>query len=121
MSSKFYNTLLNAGYVNPVSEGALVTGITKVQSTAALGEVSIKQLDGGGIILPPGSDPGEVIGKIDTTNILEEWTLKNAFLTKVAFGDTLDYASEELVDISITVTYDYAQYSSVPGGIALGM
>jgi hypothetical protein len=121
IGSKFYNALLNSGYVNPVSESALVTGLTKVQTTSAIGEVTIKQLDGGGIILPPGADPGEVRGGPDVTNVIEEWTLKNAFLTKVAWGDTLDYASEELVNVSITVQYDYATYSSVPGGIPLGI
>ena len=60
-------------------------------------------------------------GGPDVTNVIEEWTLKNAFLTKVAWGDTLDYASEELVNVSITVQYDYATYSSVPGGIPLGV
>ena len=121
VGSKFYKALLNAGYVQPVSEAALVTGITKVQTTSTIGEVSIKQLDGGGIILPPGSDPGEVVGATDTTNIVEEWVLKNAFLTKVAFGDTLDYSSEELVNVAVTVTYDYALYQSVPGGVPLGV
>ena len=64
---------------------------------------------------------GEVAGAIDTTNIVEEWVLKNAFLTKVAFGDTLDYSSEELINVSVTVTYDYAEYLSVAGGVPLGV
>ena len=115
VGSKFYNALLNAGYVNPISEGALLTGITKVQSTSALGEVRIKQLDGGGVILPPGVDPGAIPGLIDNTRIVEEWTLKNAWLTKVDFGK-LDYNSEDLISISTTITYDFATYSSVPGG-----
>ena len=116
--SKFYSALLNAGYVAPVSEAALTTGITKVGTTSTIGEVRIKQLDGGGVILPAGADPGEVIGAIDSTNIVEEWTLKNAFIKSVGFGD-LDYGSEELVTVSVGLTYDYATYSSVPGGIAL--
>jgi len=116
VGSKFYNALLNAGYVNPVSETSLVTGITKIQSTSALGEVRIKQLDGGGILLPAGLDPGEVIGAVDDTRIVEEWTLKNAWLTKVEFGK-LDYGTEDLISISTTITYDFATYSSVPGGM----
>jgi hypothetical protein len=116
--SKFYSALLNSGYVAPVSEAALTTGITKVGTTSTIGEVRIKQLDGGGVILPAGADPGEVIGAIDSTNIVEEWTLKNAFIKSVNFGD-LDYGSEELVTVSVGLTYDYATYSSVPGGIAL--
>jgi hypothetical protein len=118
VGSKFYAALLNSGYVAPTSESALVTGITKVGTTSTIGEVRIKQLDGGGVLLPAGSDPGEVIGAIDATNIIEEWTLKNAFITKVAFGDTLGYDSEDIINVTVGLTYDYATYSSVPGGTA---
>jgi len=119
VGSKFYASLLNAGYVQPTSEAALVTGVTKVSTTSAIGEVRIKQLDGGGVILPAGADPGEVIGAVDSTRIIEEWTLKNAFIKGVKFGDGMDYASEDLVDISVDIVYDYATYQSVPGGLAL--
>tara|TARA_B100000287_G_scaffold435112_1_gene501878 strand:- start:5756 stop:6352 length:597 start_codon:yes stop_codon:yes gene_type:complete len=116
VGSKFYNALLNAGYVNPESNLSLLTGITKVQSTSALGEVRIKQLDGGGIILPVGVDPGDMEGAVDDTRIVEEWTLKNAWLSNVMFGK-LTYASEDLVSISTTIIYDYATYQSVAGGL----
>ena len=119
VGSKFYAALLNSGYVAPTSESGLVTGVTKVGTTSTIGEVRIKQLDGGGVILPAGSDPGEVVGAVDATNILEEWTLKNAFITDAQFGSALAYASEELVEISVTLTYDYATYSSVAGGTPL--
>ena len=113
VGSKFYNALLNSGYVVPTSESALVTGITKVQVTSVIGEVKIKQLDGGGIILPAGFDPGEIRGAIDATNIVEEWTLKNAFIKTVDFG-AVGYDSEEIVEISVGLTYDYATYSGNP-------
>ena len=112
VGSKFYNALLNAGYVNPVSEGALVTGITKVASTATLGEVRIKQLDGGGVVLQPGADPGDVQGAVDVTNVIEEWTLKNAFIKGVQFGEGLGYESEDLVEVQLDLVYDYATYSN---------
>lgn len=112
VGSKFYRALLNSGYVAPTSEGALVTGVTKVGSTSALGEVRIKQLDGGGIILPPGSDPGDVLGVVDVTNVIEEWTLKNAFIKGVTFGEGMGYESEDLVDVGVDLVYDYATYSS---------
>ena len=41
VGSKFYNALLNSGYVNPVSESALLTGITKVGTTSTIGEVCV--------------------------------------------------------------------------------
>ncbi|MDP6999876.1 MAG: hypothetical protein QF569_27730 [Candidatus Poribacteria bacterium] len=111
VGSKFYNALLNAGYVNPVDSTSLLTGITKVQATSTLGEVRIKQLDGGGVLLPAGIDPGDVIAAVDDTRIVEEWTLKNAWLNNVSFGK-LSYATEDLVSITAKVTYDYATYSS---------
>ena len=40
-------------------------------------------------------------------NVLEKWTLNNPFLTNVDFGN-LDYSSDELVDISMTIRYDWA-------------
>ena len=112
VGSKFYSALVNSGYIAPTTESALVTGVTKVGTTSTLGEVRIKQLDGGGLILPAGSDPGEVIGAVDSTNILEEWTLKNAFVNQVQFGETLGYDSEDLVTVTVSLTYDYATYSS---------
>jgi|TARA_R110000824_G_scaffold96870_1_gene231619 hypothetical protein len=112
VGSKFYSALVNSGYIAPTTESALVTGVTKVGTTSTLGEVRIKQLDGGGLILPAGSDPGEVIGAVDSTNILEEWTLKNAFVNQVQFGETLGYDSEDLVTVTVSLTYDYATYNS---------
>ncbi len=116
VGSKFYNALLNAGYVNPVSETSLLTGITKVQATSTLGEVRIKQLDGGGVIVPAGFDPGDIEGIVDDTRIVEEWTLKNSWLSNVDFGK-LTYATEDLVSITCKIIYDYATYNAVPGGI----
>ena len=114
VGSKFYTALKNSGYVAPVSESNLITGVTKVASTSALGEVRIQQLDGGGIILPAGGDPGEVVGAVDQTTIVEEWTLKNAFIKGIKFGEGLSYESEDLVEVSCDVIYDYATYSNNP-------
>ena len=47
--------------------------------------------------------------------------IKNAFLTKVSFGESLDYSSEEIVNVSVTITYDYAEYNSVAGGLPLAI
>ncbi len=120
VGSKFYNALRNSGYVEPVDEAGLLTGVTKVGTVGTIGEVTIKQLDGGGIILPAGVDPGEVRGPVDATNYVEEWTLKNAFLKSVKFADTLDYGSEEIINVTVDISYDYATYSSVDGGVPLG-
>ena len=111
VGGKFYNALLNSGYVKPISEANLLTGVTKVATTATIGEVKIQQLDGGGVILPAGQDPGDVVGGVDVTNIVGEWTLKNAFIKSVKWGESLDYSNEGLVEVAVSITYDYAQYS----------
>jgi hypothetical protein len=38
---------------------------------------------------------------------VEEWKLKGTFIQSVNFG-TLDYASDDLTDITVTLSYDYA-------------
>jgi len=43
----------------------------------------------------------------DGGKVLEEWTLNNAFITNVKFGD-FDYSSEDMREISITFKYDWA-------------
>jgi hypothetical protein len=87
------NVLLNAGYGVPSSEtapGSQVSTIGKRKFAGALGNtIDIMQLDADGL----------------TT---EKWQIHNPFFTNVQFG-TLDYSSEEIVEISTTVRYDWAQ------------
>lgn len=40
-------------------------------------------------------------------DIVEEWTLKGAFIQSANFGD-LDYATSDPVEIAVTLQYDYA-------------
>ena len=119
VGSKFMNALRNSGYEFPTSEAALTTGITKVGSTSTIGEVRIKQLDGGGVTLAAGADPGDVPGSVDTTNVLEEWTLKNAFIKGVTFGDAMAYDQEGLVEVKVSLVYDYATYANGPFPLAV--
>lgn len=109
--SKFYNALRNSGYVLPTSVDALTHGVTKVGSHAALGLVRVQQLDGGGVIPLDGVDPGDkAFTALDSPDIVDEWTLHNAFIKSVKFGD-LDYSTEDLIEISVGLTFDYASYS----------
>jgi len=66
-------------------------GTAKEKATAYLGEFVIHQMDSNG-------------------KLLEEWTLKNAWAKSVSFG-SLDYSSDELVTLDITLTYDYVVFS----------
>jgi hypothetical protein len=42
--------------------------------------------------------------------IIEQWTLKNAFITETNFG-SLDWSSEDVVNIELTLRYDWALFS----------
>ena len=95
--------------MKPLNEDAVASGLTKASSHQALGEVKIQQLDGGVQSGGPltADDLGGLVNRISDTNIVEEWTLKNAFLTKVDFGK-LNYGEEGLVEVALVVDYDYA-------------
>jgi len=49
-----------------------------------------------------------LITKIDSKGApIEIWTLFNAFIKSIKYGD-LDYSSDELLDITLTISYDSA-------------
>jgi len=89
-----YDTLLQSSY-NPKGDGYFAEGIQKVRAVNNFrlgGDLVIHQIDSEG-------------------KILEEWELKNPWVKSVSFG-TLDYSSDELVTIDITVTYDWANLTN---------
>ena len=47
----------------------------------------------------------QVLGPVG--DVVEEWTLKGAFITEANFNE-LDFASSEVADIALTLQYDYA-------------
>ena len=55
------------------------------------------------------------VGGGSESQIVGQWTLLNAFFTDVNFG-THDYGSEEMVDISLTIQYDWAEYEKSATG-----
>ena len=75
-------------------EEAAGTTITKEAATSTLGQINIKQISGGSA-----GDP--------TTTIVEEWVLKRAWVKSVDFGE-LDYTSDDLINIELTIRYDWA-------------
>ena len=74
-----------AGYTNPQIN---TTGIQKNGFDGIGGNLIINQLDS------------------DGKNI-EKWQLMNSFIKTVNYG-SLDYSSDELVQIEMTISYDYA-------------
>ena len=81
--------LEGAGYHLP-QNGNLTTSITKEKAVNALGNVVITQFG------------------TDINDKVEEWTLKNAFVTNVDWGE-LNYESDDLTNITLTIRYDWAE------------
>lgn len=94
------NVLLAAGYGVPQNDGLTpeqMATIGKNKFAGALGrKIYIQQVDADGLKI-------------------EEWELNNPFFTNVEFG-SLDYSSEEIVEISCTVRYDWAKLNPSLGG-----
>jgi len=99
-SQRLGKLLYDAGYQVP-NDPNDVTTISKAAANTTLGAVTIMQFGGGRDILQ-----GQTTSD---TGLIETWTLNNPFITKVNFG-SLDYSSEELVDIELTIRYDWASY-----------
>jgi hypothetical protein len=97
-SATLETILGQSGYNLPFSrEQATSDVVTKEDACDALGTVYIKQIGRG------------------ASDVIEEWTLENAWIKNVEFG-SLDYGSEDMVEISITIRYDFAFISQVQGG-----
>lgn len=83
------STILEAaGYNVPSKEGPKKT-MSKAASTAdGLSDVTLDLMDKDG-------------------NVVESWTLQNAFIKAAKFGD-MDYANDELRQVTLTLKYDWA-------------
>ena len=81
------NKLGFSGYAFPTNPDDF-SSMSKAKASTAVGRVSIVQVDANG----------------DDTEV---WTLVNPFLTNIDFG-SLDYSSDELSEVSIELTYDWA-------------
>ena len=79
-----------SGYKPPTNATTESMGtMSKAKAAGALGAVVIAQLDSDG-------------------NSLETWTLWNAFITEVKYGD-LEYGGDDLTEMSVTLKYDWAR------------
>ena len=96
-----YNVLRNSGY-HPPEDPNDVTTISKQRATAALGQVRIVQV---GDQFTDNNDNGTISGGQE---FVEEWILYNAWVKEAKFGE-LDYTSDDLIEIELTLKYDYAK------------
>lgn len=92
-----YTMLRASGYELPADRKHCASAVTKKRAVEGMGgQLQLIQLGG------------------QDSEVLETWTLRNAWISTVTFGD-LSYDDEGLVEISITVVYDYAEYNGAPG------
>jgi hypothetical protein len=86
-----------SGYRFPTTVDAASHTLTKENAVKALGHITIKQIG------------------LDTSEVVESWHLKNAWISNVDPG-TLSYETDEMVKLKITIEYDWAEHSA-KGGI----
>jgi hypothetical protein len=94
LTATFYTMLKNSGWGPP--EGDVPIAIEGGKLKKALGRVAIQQI----------ANPKQK--GIKSAQVIEEWILYNAWISDIDFGQ-LDYTSDDLVEINITLTYDYAK------------
>jgi len=81
-----------SGYTPPSNPNSLGS-MSKGRAAGAVGQVQIAQLDAEG-------------------NEIERWTLWNAFIMDVNFGD-LAYGDDDLVEITLKLSYDWARVETI--------
>ncbi|HCC46010.1 MAG TPA: hypothetical protein DEQ32_16530 [Gammaproteobacteria bacterium] len=86
----FLDVLGFAGYKYPTTSTQAKFSLSKERFAATLGSVFIRQID----------DEGKEI---------EKWELVNPFITSVDFGGALDYAADDMNEVTVEVTYDWAR------------
>ena len=94
-AKKLLELVEGSGYKFPRTAAILET-ISKPKSVTALNTIVITQIDG-------------------DNNAVEQWTLHNPFINAVDF-DTLDYSSDDLSEITLGITYDWAELSKDASG-----
>jgi hypothetical protein len=100
MSKRVLEIIQEAGYIIPDKWGDTSPEDYKQTlskrrfTTGKLRDIKIQSLDSNG-------------------RIVEEWVLRNAYLSKLVFDD-LDYSQEELVNIKLTIGFDFAVLNTFP-------
>lgn len=112
-----YQYLADIGYAVPSNFNTAVgETITKKSAVSALGQVRITELGTNPENLgASGLDPEQA----RATYKLGEWILHNPFITEVNFGSH-SYESEEMVEITLTLRYDWATWTKHASQYATG-
>jgi hypothetical protein len=80
--------MYRAGYEVP-TQPTTVTTISKKNASESLGAIQIQQVDAEG-------------------RWIEKWTLNNPFATVADFGGSLSYDNDNLINLKLTLRYDWA-------------
>jgi len=88
--------IYSAGYQFPVGMEDSTLGVTKAKAATALGGLRVDQLDSAG-------------------QSLETYSFHNPYIETVNFGDTFDYATEDFVEVTLTIRYDWAKIEQGSG------
>jgi hypothetical protein len=109
-----YDILTKGGYYSPKSGAG--AGMSKQGFEDGLKELVIQQISPGDPVVPKPWKDNEVVG-VNTTqyqiHVTEQWKLINPIVKSIKWGD-LDYGSDDLVEYSMEIAYDYAEFSSSP-------
>lgn len=100
--SSLHQMLVEAGYVVPTNP-TILQSISKDRAVAQAGSPNTPGIGGDIEILQLDAD-----GNTDEANVLEKWTLRNAWVKKIAPSE-LSYDSEELSTIEVEIRYDWAE------------
>ena len=92
MTATLSDIIVASGY-SPPNDATKLGSMSKAKAAGALGTVIITQIDADG-------------------NPLETWTLWNAFVKDVKFGD-LEYGADELQETTVELQYDWARVATV--------
>lgn len=109
------NILVGSGYTFPdapnnnTSVNKTVPSLSQTNLTTISKNNAVRQIAPGGV-----GDNLQLIQIDAAGNALETWYLFNPFFTEVKF-DTLEYASEEILNLDCTIKYDYASLDNNSG------
>ena len=101
-SSRLSSMIRQSGYVIPDTQRNAQFSFTKKGATNALNKPRIQQIDAGD---PVNNQPPRIV---------EEWTLWNAWVKSVNFGDGMDYSNDAIVNVTLGIVFDWAEYTTQP-------
>jgi len=103
--NSLHQMLVNSGYVIPTNP-TILSSISKDRAVSEAGSPTPTPGGGDIEILQLDAD-----GNTDDANVLEKWTLRNAWVKSIKPSE-LSYDSEELSTIEIEIRYDWAELKS---------